>query len=381
MVAGENPRPKLKYWLIRVLFTEVIMELNSECPATCQNAQATPSRRLAHLAQGGFVLLAVGLMVFLHDRSLVRTLSITFISIVLEALPFMLLGTLIGGMIEAFVPRDRLAALLPKRRVITVLVGAGLGVIFPTCECAIVPVVRSLLRKGVPLGASVAYLLGGPIVNPLVAASTAVAYSFSWSVVIIRLLCGYAIAVAVGFWMDFRFRNQHDALVPDAANHTDGNHCCHGHDHHDHNDDASGFNTFRTKLAFAVHRAADEFFDIGRFMIIGAFLAALLQTLVARQTFVAAIGGAPALSVVLMMALAVSLNLCSEADAFVAASFRATVVPLSAQMAFMVLGPMLDIKLLLMYLPVFRRRAIITLAGATILLVFVSMVIMGVIRK
>lgn len=110
-------------------------------------------------------------------------------------------------------------------------------------------------------------------------------------------------------------------------------------------------------------------------MIAGAFLAALLQTMVSRQTFVAAIAGTPALAVVLMMGLAVCLNLCSEADAFVAASFRFTVVPLSAQMAFMVLGPMLDIKLILMYLPVFRKRAIITLALTTVVLVFVSMMV------
>jgi len=357
------------------------MELNAElCPGH-HDAHASRGKQIAHLMQGAFVAFALGLMVFLRDRSLVRTLSITFIAIVLEALPFMLLGTLIGGMIEAFVPRERLAALLPKRRMVTVLVGAGLGAIFPTCECAIVPVVRSLLRKGVPLGAAVAYLLGGPIVNPLVAASTAVAYSFSWPVVIVRLTCGYAIAVGVGFWMDFRFRNQHDALVPEVVNHNHADCCCHDHEHHDHHDGAWGFNAFRAKLASAIHHAADEFFDIGRYMIIGAFLAALLQTLVARQTFVAAIAGAPALSVLLMMVLAVSLNLCSEADAFVAASFRATVVPLSAQMAFMVLGPMLDIKLLLMYLPVFRRRAIIMLSGMTVILVFVIMAIMGVIWK
>ncbi|HUU97016.1 MAG TPA: permease [Phycisphaerae bacterium] len=360
------------------------METNLECCPVHEDAHGPQSSRIAHLIQGGFVIAAFGMMVFLRDRSLVRTLSITFISIVLEALPFMLLGTLLGGLIEVFVPREKLAALMPKRRAITVLIGAALGAIFPTCECAIVPVVRSLLRKGVPLGAAVAYLLGGPIVNPLVAASTAVAYSFNWPVVVIRVLFGYGIAVAVGFWMDWRFKDHHDALLPAVANDADVHCCCHGRDHLDHHDgrdEVSGFAAFRAKLASAIDHAADEFFDIGRFMIIGAFLAALLQTLVARQTFVAAIAGTPALAVLLMMGLAVSLNLCSEADAFVAASFRATVVPLSAQMAFMVLGPMLDIKLLLMYLPVFRRRAIVMLAAATTILVFVSMVIMGVFWK
>jgi len=125
----------------------------------------------------------------------------------------------------------------------------------------------------------------------------------------------------------------------------------------------------------AVRHAAEDFFDIGWFLIVGGFIAAVLQTLIPRQLF-AAMQATPAFSILLMMILAVVLNLCSEADAFVAASFRSSLVPVSAQLAFMVLGPMLDIKLIVMYLKVFRVRAIAALAVLTFLAVCVSTVFM-----
>ena len=327
--------------------------------------------------QIAFLVFALWLLVFPEsaERQWKSTLAIKFVSIVLEALPFVLLGSLVGGFVEVFVPRERMAAWLPKRKWVTVLVAAGLGVVFPVCECAIVPVVRRLLRKGVPVGAAIAYLLGGPIVNPIVAASTAVAYSRHGPVGVVatRLLCGYAIAVFVGLVINLIFGNR-PALVPEAEA-TDDDHDCCGH-----------AETARGKVAAAVRHAADDFYDIGRFLVIGAFIAGLLQTLVPRQAFAAATGS-PVLAILLMMALAVILNLCSEADAFIAATFHpkpggssallaGISVPLYAQMAFMVLGPMFDIKLLLMYLRVFRKRTIVALVALTLTSVFAAMLLL-----
>lgn len=313
-------------------------------------------------AQVSFLVLALGMLVLLHETDEFKTLSITFIAIVLEAFPFMLIGTLIGGMIEVFIPRERIASIFPKQRWLTVLTAAALGIILPVCECAIVPVVRRLLRKGVPLSAAIAYLLAGPIVNPLVAASTAVAYSFSWQVAAIRVAIGYIIAAGVGLLMDLFFTID-QAILPDSNPQWGCN------SPHHHNDTTQ---SLPAKLHFATQHAAEDFFDIGRFLIVGAFIAALLQTLIARQAFASAVG-VSALSIFFMMALAFVLNLCSEADAFVAASFRSTAIPFSAQMAFMVLGPMLDIKLILMYLSVFRKRAIVVLSLTTSIIVFLTM--------
>jgi len=319
------------------------------------------SGRWALFSQLLFVLLALGLLVFFHRQAQFQTLGIIFVSIVLEALPFMLFGTLVGGFIEVFIPREIITRWLPEGRWWTVFLGAGIGLAFPVCECAIVPVVRRLLQKGVPLGAAVAFLLGGPIVNPLVAASTAVAYFADWSIVLQRLVGGYTVAVAVGLLVNLVFTKTaaiREDVFSDEARLAENTISGPGH--------PAGAGD---KIGLAVSHAARDFFDIGRFLIIGAFIAAVLQTLIPRQLF-SSVLGTPALSILAMMIMAVLLNLCSEADAFVAASFRSSLVPLSAQLAFMILGPMLDIKLIAMYHKVFRRRAIAALAVLTFAAVF-----------
>jgi uncharacterized membrane protein YraQ (UPF0718 family) len=312
-------------------------------------------------AQTLFVLLALCLLVFFRNQPQFHTLGIIFVSIVLEALPFMLLGTLIGGFIEVFIPREKITRWLPDESWWTVFVGAGIGILFPVCECAVVPLVRRLLHKGVPLGAAIAFLLGGPIVNPLVAASTAVAYFADWSVMVSRMMIGYLIAVAIGFLMGLIFskaRAVRAEVFPEPS--AENTAPCSSH---------PNAKVLPERAALAVRHAAGDFLDIGRFLVIGAFIAAVLQTLVPRHLF-AAVAGTPVLSILLMMVLAIVLNLCSEADAFVAASFRSSLVPFSAQLAFMLLGPMLDIKLILMYLRVFQLRAIAALTAFTFLAVF-----------
>jgi uncharacterized membrane protein YraQ (UPF0718 family) len=318
----------------------------------------------ARRAQTCFILFALGVLIFFRNAPPFKTMGITFISIVLEALPFMLIGTLVGGFIEVYVPREKIAQWLPESRVMTVAMAAGLGVFFPVCECAVVPVVRRLLNKGVPLSAAVAFLLGGPIVNPIVAASTAVAYFFDWSIVANRLVFGYCIAVAAGLLMG-AFFTKAQAVRPDPIENQELT-------AHPHKTGGSVTSSWRKKIGLALTHAASDVFDIGRFLVIGAFLAGSIQALAPRYLF-SSIASTPASSISIMMAAAIVFNLCSEADAFVAASFQWTLVPVSAQLAFMILGPMLDIKLLLMYGRIFQNRAIIALSGITFLLVFLSM--------
>ncbi|WP_319406443.1 permease [uncultured Desulfosarcina sp.] len=138
--------------------------------------QDTPAAQVYLLAQLAFLAALLCLVFFFRRTPWFDTLSITFVSIFLEALPFMLLGALIGGFIEVFVSKTLITRIIPAGILPAILLAAGLGLVFPVCECAIVPVVRRLFSKGLPLGAGIAFLLGGPIVNPLVALSTAVAY-------------------------------------------------------------------------------------------------------------------------------------------------------------------------------------------------------------
>jgi uncharacterized membrane protein YraQ (UPF0718 family) len=336
------------------------------------------------------------------ESSSLNSLAIVFVSIVLEAIPFMFFGSLVGGIIEAFVSRERMTAFLPRKGWLTVCIAAGAGIVFPVCECAVVPVVRRLIGKGLPFSAAIAYLLGGPIVNPIVAVSTALAYVFDWRIVILRLGVGYGIAVVVGMLMGRFFVGSKAVKDNDAALENNALSCgCHhhptGHSHceggsqtaqaypalakpegttmacgcsHGHRTSDSWID--KSWAAFA--HAMDDFLAVGHYLVIGAFIAALAQTYIDRSSFLS-LTAVPLLAVVLMMALAILLNLCSEADAFIAASFQG-LMPMPAQMAFMLTGPMFDLKLLLMYQSVFKPRAIVVLATlilATVLAITVGL--------
>jgi uncharacterized membrane protein YraQ (UPF0718 family) len=338
----------------------------------------SPGRsRLSLLQRGGVAFqwavvfaAAVLLVVYLRSegatRQMLGDMFTIFLSIVLEALPFVIAGSLVGGFIEVFVPRDRVTALLSRRRVLAVFLSGFLGVIFPVCECAIIPVIRRVLRKGVPFSAAVAYLLAGPLVNPLVAGSTAVAYRGDWTVVALRLGIGYAVAVTAALVLGRMFPGA-GALAPElgeGAREPDG--CCAA------GCATEGNGSFWAKIKAAFAHGSDDFLDVARFLVLGALFAGVLRGMIAEQTLLGIMVSNEFVAIAFMMLLAVLLNLCSEADAFVAASFR-NLLPVSGQLAFMVLGPMLDIKLVMMYFSVFRKRTILAIVVVVPVLVFLAM--------
>ncbi len=312
------------------------------------------------------VALAMG-MISLQPE--IGDLGINFVAIILEAMPFMMIGAVIGGIIEVFVPAEFVQGALAGRATTTVFIAGALGIIFPVCECAILPLVRRLINKGVPRPAVIAFLLGAPIVNPLVAASTWLAYRGNWGVVTTRMICGYVIAVSVAFVFDALFPREKLAPVMSDVS------CEHGCHHcdcdHDHTHVPSGF---LAKMSDVVTHAREDFFTVGKFLIIGAFVAALARATIDVVAF-RELFASPILSILAMMGLAISLNLCSETDAFIAAGFRG-IFPDTAQMAFMVLGPMLDLKLILGYFTIFRGRIIWSLAFMTVVAVLITMMVL-----
>lgn len=315
---------------------------------------------LAFVAISLFVLLAGELLGL--PAAAVQALSISFLSIVLEALPFVMLGALLGGLLEVFVSRDTLTRLLPKNRTLAIGVAGLMGIVIPVCECAVIAVTRRLVRKGVPFSVAVGYLLAGPIVNPIVAASTWVAYPGNWEIMVLRMLCGFCIAFFVAQIMDALFSGSR-ALLPSAINteqHSHDHEHHHDHDHdHDHAHKHGPKPNLIIRIGHALGHAADDFLQISQYLIVGAFFAGISQSLIPRA-YLVELANTPEAAIASMMGLAIALNLCSEADAFVAAAYR-SVMPPAAMLAFMVLGPMLDIKLIAMYLSFIRKRALIVL--------------------
>lgn len=288
---------------------------------------------------GGFIVTA---------QSSFLQLNSIFISILIEAIPFILIGVILSGIIQMFVSEEMIAKIMPKNRFLAVLFGALAGVLFPACECGIIPITRRLLLKGVPLHAGVAFMLTAPIINPIVLFSTYIAFGNRWSVVFYRGGLALAVSLIIGVILSYQFKDN-QLLKPDEPGH---------HHHH---------GTLLQKLGGTLRHAIDEFFSVGKYLIIGAFIAAAMQTYVKTSTLLA-IGQNDVSSSLVMMGLAFVLSLCSEVDAFIASSFSST-FSLGSLIAFLVFGAMVDIKNLLMMLAAFKKRFVFLLITYIVVIV------------
>jgi hypothetical protein len=293
---------------------------------------------------GGLTLLD---RVSLSDR--LSTFSTVFLGIFIEAVPFLLLGTLASGLVEVFISPDQLRRWIPGGRLGSALGGALLGMLFPVCECGTVPLARRLIQKGLPVSVGIAFLLAAPVINPIVLISTAAAFGVG-SILAWRFALTFVIAGLTGLILGVEPRPQRllraaalpaiQGASPAAAMVRSGP----GH---------------RLRLNQALGVAGDEFFEMGRFLVLGAALAAALQAFL-PQAGLLALGSGPLLSVLALAGLAVILSVCSTVDSFVALAFLGTFTPGSV-LAFLVYGPMVDLKSLLMYRQVFRPRTVVYL--------------------
>jgi uncharacterized protein len=221
----------------------------------------------------------------------------------------------------------------------------------------VVPVVRRLISKKLPVYVGVAFLLAAPVMNPVVLLSTLTAFGFG-PVLVGRFAITAAVAVTVSLLFAFLTRRQETLLpsvaaaqamplTPEAL--------------------PSPGRSGRLRQIFDV--ASDEFFEMGRYLIIGCLLAASLQTLVGQDVLLP-LGQGPVVSVIIMQALAFVLSVCSTVDAFIALAFTSTFATGSI-LAFLTFGPMVDIKSTLMFLGVFRRRAVALLLGLPFLMTLI----------
>ena len=246
------------------------------------------------------------------------TWATIFVAITIQATPFLALGVAVSATIAAFVPPGVIARLLPRRPVLAIPAAAAAGAALPGCECGSVPVAARLVSIGVTPAAAFAFLLSAPAINPIVLVSTAVAFPERPEMVVGRLLASLVASITVGLlWMALG----RDDLLPRPRSRIA--------------DPGPGLSVF---LSTAQH----DFLQAGGFLVVGTGAAATLQTVVPRG-FVDSIASPGPISVLVLGALAVLVSLCSEADAFVAAGLKQ--FSLTARLAFLVVGPMVDVKL------------------------------------
>lgn len=280
--------------------------------------------------------------------------KIILLSIVIEALPFVLFSVIVSAILNNFVSEDVIRRIIPKNKLLSIIPASLLGILFPVCDCGMVPIVRRLVMKGVPLHTAVSFMLAAPIINPVVTAATSFAFRTNSNMVLFRLGATFFIACLAGWLTGILFKG--NELKTGPAMHHHACSCC---GHHDEDRPLTQF-SFAEKIVHTLHDAGNEFFEMGKYLLIGAMLGALAQILLPRALLLS-VGQDPFLSIGVMMLFAFGISVCSAADAFIAASFANSFSP-GSLVAFMVFGPMIDLKNILMLLHAFRARFVICLS-------------------
>ncbi|MFI9760616.1 permease [Streptomyces sp. NPDC051963] len=315
-------------------------------------------RTLVYAVLGGAALIAIATVVSVLGPMLALDLYTppvaawwtVFTAVVVQAVPFLLLGTVVSAAIGAFVPEKVFSRLLPRNQALAVPVAGAAGVVLPGCECASVPVAESLMRRGVAPAAALAFLLSAPAINPVVLVATSIAFPGQPAMVLGRLVASLATAVVMG-WLWVRFGKEEWLRLPK------GRTAAH----------ATGVRAFASGLQH-------DFLHAGGFLVLGAAAAATFNIAVPRSVL-DVFTGSVWLSVLLPAVLAVVLCVCSEADAFVAASL--TGFSPTARLAFMVVGPMVDLKLIALQAGTFGRSFALRFSSVTWVVAVVSSVLTG----
>ena len=345
-----------------------------------------------------------------------------FLSLLVEAIPFLLLGVILSGILQWFIDERKLITYLPKNPLLGAFVGSLVGFLFPVCECGNVPVARRLLLQGVPVSVAIGFLLAAPTVNPIVIWATWTAFRDQPEIVVLRVVFSLVIATIIG-WVFSVQKDMRPLLQPTTARllprpqqsvspevetspllqsgtfflgqstnsiplesiplwQVEANTIQNPlgvSSQTTSKKDMSWKSLFvapdRQRLLSLLNSMVQELQDLGGVLVIGSAIAAMIQVAAPRE-FILSLGQGPISSIIAMLTLAAVVSICSTVDAFFALSFAATFTS-GSLLAFLVFGPMIDIKAVGLLLSVFRSRAVIYLMVLAAQLTFIMALIVN----
>jgi uncharacterized membrane protein YraQ (UPF0718 family) len=309
-----------------------------------------------------------------------------FFSLLVEALPFLLLGVIFSSVLLLFVDEQRLLAVVPRHPVLAALAGSLIGFLFPVCECGNIPVARRLLMKGAPTALTIGFLLAAPTVNPVVFWATWIAFRDQPEIVFLRV--GFTLLIAVTIALIFSRQADLRPFLQDSLTRLMVNSAPTQPTRPEDDSPLLRSGTFliqapgqvlqldanpaqvlaqvttlapswRSRWGLMVDNMVLEMRELGAVLVLGSAIAAIVQVAIPREV-VLGLGQGPVTSILAMMALAWVVSICSTVDAFFALSFSSLFTS-GSLLAFLVFGPMIDLKNISLLLTVFKGRAIVYL--------------------
>ncbi|USB31880.1 permease [Paenibacillus sp. YPG26] len=301
----------------------------------------------------------------LLNSEAMATFKNIFNGIFLESIPFVLAGALLSSILHLTIPEHTISRWIPKNPLLAILFACSIGIVFPICECGMVPLVRRLIQKGMPVYMAMVFILAGPILNPVVFGSTYTAFRTHPEIAYARMGLALLVSISIGVILYLTLKESPLRL----SNSDKRNTSITGHQHHPvHLRNHEHHHSKNRFMAVLVH-SADELFGMGKYLILGCLLTAGIQTMVAKESLTA-IGGHPLGAYAFMMGFSFLLSLCSTSDAFVASTFLPS-FSTGSLLAFLILGPMLDFKNFMMLLAAFKARFVLFFMFLVLSLVFI----------
>jgi uncharacterized membrane protein YraQ (UPF0718 family) len=301
----------------------------------------------------------------------IQDISIVCISILFEAFPFIMLGVVVSSIIHEFVPDDFIPKIMPKNPFLGALVGVIMGLFIPVCDCAVIPISRRLMKKGIPLNVGITFMLASPIINPIVIFATI--YSFGTIIpkmVIYRSILGVIIAIIIGLIISVIHKKDEVFLIGESTNNSHSSACNCGC-HHEHKK-----KKLFERILNVVKHSKVEFFEIIKYLIIGSLIASSAQVLIPKE-ILNSFSGEGVIQIFILMIFAYLISLCSTSDSFVAKAF-ANQFSNNSILAFLLLGPMIDVKNTIVLLGNYNKKFVIKLIGLIFLFVFAFALIVNI---
>lgn len=291
----------------------------------------------------------------------IKNLSIIFISIFYESMPFLLLGSFISSIIETYVSNDTIAKIIPKNKILGSLVGIVLGFFLPACDCAVIPISKRLLKKKVPINVAVSFTLASPIINPVVILSTYYAfYNTNKEIFYYRIILGIIVSLLIGIIMGIIYNKKEVLNIYTIDEEIDCDHC----QHCDHKKSS------KNNILNIFKHTAYDFFDVVKYLMFGALIASLVQVLLPRNILMM-FNSNEVISIIILMLFAYLISLCSTSDSFVGKSLLSSFTS-SSIMAYLLLGPMIDIKNTIVLLGNYKKSFVISLISLIFIVIFIT---------
>lgn len=307
---------------------------------------------------------------------MIHNISVVFISIFLESLPFLLLGSIISAAIEHFVSDETFEKIIPKNIILATLTGIFMGFFIPACDCAVIPISKRLIKKKVPINVAISFMLSSPIINPVVLLSTYYAfYKVDKQIFFLRLIFGVIISLIIGIIMGILFKDV-------IKNNKEEKCSCNHHHHHAKNENEKCDKDFEelkkytkeeSTLTHIIKHTANDLFEVVKYLMFGALIASICQVVMPRE-LVLVFSNNKILSIIVLMVFAYLISLCSTSDSFVGKSLLSTFGRTSI-LAYLLLGPMIDIKNTIVLLGNYKSKFVYTLISLIFSIIFILCVL------